>query len=67
MARHARTAPTGRHRAGRPGRVPVGWYTGAQMSTAHRILHHWLARPAARHSFRSLARPRPVLAIIASL
>ena len=68
MAAHVRRIGAGRHRLGVPGRRHCREYAAMRPAPAS---HRWLAVRRSKHSFRGLvrsgARPRPVLAIIASL
>jgi hypothetical protein len=67
MAAHVRRIGVGRHRLGVPGRRHCREYAAMQHAPVSRS---WSARRG-RHTFRGLLRsgmrPRPVLAIIASL
>lgn len=70
MAKHARRFGGGRHRFGLPDLVHCRQYVGPTSRVVLlRALRSWLHVP--KHSFPGLtrvgARPRPVLAIIASL
>ena len=69
MAKHARRFGDGRHRLGMPELVHCRWHLNRPRNFVAAVLSSWLHIP--RHSFRTLARaggrPRPVLAIIASL
>jgi len=68
MAAHFRRIGVGRHRLGVPGRRHCREYAAMRPAPAP---HRWLSVRRSRHSFRGLAhsgaRPRPALAIIASL
>jgi hypothetical protein len=67
MAAHVRRIGVGRHRLGVPGRRHCREYAAMRRDP---VARRWLSRHG-RHTFRGVQRsgmrPRPVLAIIASL